>query len=162
MNEQIRDILSRCEGSFLADADAQLLGSYADGVLSRVDTMQAIERAEPAILDDVVDEVMGEHPDMPSKYGADASQRVRRDQAMLLRYATMAMVLHDQGFVRDKLAVWLRTIMLALCRPEQVMLGYKSLERACERHLAPDQANAIVPYIRVMTDEFAPYARRSA
>lgn len=161
MNHHLRDLLRAREGTFLSDVDTQVLGAYAEGVLARADTMQTIERAENAILDDVVEEVMSEHPDMVSHHGSDAPQRVRRDQAMLLRYATTAMLLHDQSFVHDKLAVWLRTIMVAMCRPDQVMLGYRALERACQRHLAPEDATAILPYVRVMIEELQPYTTRT-
>jgi hypothetical protein len=161
MNHHLREILIAREGSFLSDADTQALGAYAEGVLARLDTMRTIERAEPAILDDVVEEVMSEYPDMASQHGDDAAQRVRRDQAMLLRYAAMAMLLHDQAFIYDKLAVWLRSIMVAMCHPEQVMLGYRALERACERHLVPEDASALLPFVRIMIEELQPYTTRT-
>jgi len=160
MNQQVSDLLFRAEGEFFAESDAATLLTYADGVLARLETVQAIERAETAILDEVVDVVLGKHPSIPDHHGTGAAFRVRRDQAMVLRYATTAMLMHDQGFVHDKLAVWLRTIMLALCKPEQVIAGYRSLLGACEHHLASEDAAALAPYIQVMVDEIAPYVGR--
>lgn len=160
MNQQVSDLLFRTEGQFFSETDSSVLMTYADGVLARIETMQAIERAEPAILDEVVDAVIGKHPAIPDQYGADAVLRVRRDQAMVLRYAATAMLIHDQGFVQDKLAVWLRTIMLALCKPEQVIAGYRALLAACEHHLAAEDSAALAPYIQVMIDEISPYVGR--
>jgi hypothetical protein len=160
MNQQVSDLLFRAEGTFFAESDASTLLTYADGVLARLEAVQAIERAETAILDEVVDVVFGQHPSIPDQHGTGASFRVRRDQAMVLRYATTAMLMHDEGFIRDKLAVWLRTIMLALCKPEAVMLGYRALMTACDHHLAAEDAAAIRPYVQVMIDEIAPSVGR--
>jgi len=75
----------------------------------------------------------------------------------VLRYAAFAMVLHDKNFIYDKLVVWLCTIMYALCTPEHVALGYRTLIAACRSHLAPPDAEAIVPYVEIVLSEFESY-----
>lgn len=159
MNDQVRELLFRTEAEFPDDAARSTLLGYADGMVARLESMHAIERAEGAILDEVVGVVLGKHPAIPEVHGSTAAQSLRRDQAMVLRYAAMAMLVHDEGFIRDRLAVWLRTVMLAVCKPEQVLVGYRALLAACEHHLTQEDAAAIAPYIRVMIDEFEPYTR---
>ena len=154
MNQQIKSLLFKAEGRYFDDREASELESYAEGLLVRADSMQAIERAEKAILDDVVAAVMKKHQIISKDYGPEAEARVRRDQALVLRYATASMLMHDKNFIHDKLAVWLRTIMNALCKPEQVIFGYRALVDACRAHLSPDDAEAVIPYIEVMIAEF--------
>lgn len=72
---------------------------------------------------------------------------------MVLRYAAFSMLLQDKAFIYDKLAVWLRTMMLALCKPEQVLSGYYSLVDACRKHLTKADAEAVIPFIQVVIDE---------
>jgi hypothetical protein len=154
MNQQIRELFNKAEGRYFDQNEQAQLESYASGLLARIEAAQAIERAESAILDDVVAAVLKEHAVMSKDYGKAAPQLVRRDQAMVLRYASFSMLMHDKNFIYDKLAVWLRTIMLALCKPEQVLFGYQSLVDACRKNLSHDDADAVVPYIGVVIQEF--------
>lgn len=154
MNERIRDLFKKSEGRYFDEAEQVTLQAYADGILARIESMRAIERAEQVILDDVVEAVMKKHAMIAKDHGRDADRRVRRDQALVLRYAAFSMLMHDENFIYDKLAVWLRTIMMALCKPEQVMFGYRCLVDACRRHLAAEDAAAVVPFVEVLIAEF--------
>jgi len=154
MNTRVREIFDRSEGRYLSDSEEATLLGYAETLVQRLDAMQAVERAEREILDDVVRAVIARFPDMVSMYGEGADSKVRRDQAMVLRYAASAMVLQDENFIYDKLAVWLRVILYALCRPEHVLVGYSALIDGCRRHLSEPDAEAIVPFIRVLVAEF--------
>jgi hypothetical protein len=154
MNARIKEIYDRSEGRYFDPGEVSELVGYGESLLSRLDTMQAVERAEKAILDSVVHDVMERHPEMAGEYGKLAIPFVRRDQLLVLRYAAFAALLHDQAFMYDKLAVWLRTILLALCKPEQVVYGFKQLAVACRSHLTPADADAIVPFVEVVIREF--------
>ena len=154
MNQQIRELFNKAEGRYFDEGEQAQLESYASGLLARIEVLQAIERAETAILDDVVAAVMNKHAVITKDHGESASLRVRRDQALVLRYAAFSMLMHDKNFIYDKVAVWLRTIMLALCKPEQVLFGYQSLVDACRKNLSADDAEAVVPYIGVLIEEF--------
>ncbi len=162
MNAELKNLFSRAEGRYLDDIEAGQLRDYAEGLLSRLAIAAAIERAETVILDEVVAAVMTGMPTMQGAHGADAEDRVRRDQMMVLRYATHAMIIHDPNFIYDKLSVWLRTILVALVPHEIVMVGYRALLEACARHLPPSDNAALVPYLRVHIDEFASHGSRAA
>lgn len=154
MNPRIKEIYDGAEGRYFDAGEVGELVGYAESVLARLDTMQAVERAENAILDDVVRAVLERFPEMGRDYGPAAGPLVRRDQLLVLRYAAFSALLHDQAFIYDKLAVWLRTILLALCKPEQVVYGYHQLVAACGAHLTPADAEAIVPFVKVVIREF--------
>jgi len=162
MNAELKNLFRRAEGRCLDDIEAGQLRDYAEGLLSRLAIATAIERAETSILDDVVAVVLAGMPNMSGAHGQDADQKVRRDQMMVLRYATHAMVAHDPNFIYDKLSVWLRTILVALVPHEIVMVGYRALLEACARHLTPSDHAALLPYLRIHIDEFASHGSRAA
>lgn len=162
MNQELEKILRDAEGRYFDEGETAGLIGYADTLLARLDTLQAVERAETAILDDVVAAVMGQHPDMPKAHGADVDKRVRRDQMMVLRYAAFGMVLQDPQFVYDKLACWLRSIMYALCDVRQVVAGYEALVQALHTHLTAEDAALMERYVRVVLDEFQQHEERAA
>jgi hypothetical protein len=162
VNRQLKTMLFKAEGRYFDESEAAFLMGYAEATLARLDTAQAIERAEPAILDDVVAAVMSTHPDIQRIHGDGGAPRVRRDQAMTLRYATLAMIQQDPDFIHDKFAVWIRTILGALCALEHVTCGYRALIDACRRHLLPDDAAAVIPYIQIVLDQFEQPGARSS
>ena len=153
MNEQIRELFQKAEGRYFNQVEQADLESYAEGILARLDTLRAIELAESAVLAAAVKTVMSSYPSMPAEHGADVDQKVRRDLTLVLRYAGFSMLLHDKNFIYDKLAVWLRTIMVALCKVDQVLLGYRALVDACRTSLAADEAEAVIPYLNVLIKE---------
>jgi hypothetical protein len=154
MSIEIKQIFDKAEGRYLEERETEKLLVYADGILSGVESLQAIERAEAGIIDDVVLAVTKKHASLNQDYGKDTALRVRRDQTLVLRYAAFSMLLQDKSFIYDKLAVWLRTILFALCKPEEVLFGYYSLVDACRRHLTKGDSDALIPYIQVLIDEF--------
>lgn len=154
MNPDLKALYRRIEGRYLDDAEANQLQEFAEGTVARLAVAAAIENAEKKILDDVVAKVMGGFPAIPKDHGGDAEQRVRRDQMMVLRYATHAMVAHEPSYIYDKLSVWLKTILVALVPPEYVMLGYNALLEACEKHLSAGDYAALLPYLTVHINEF--------
>jgi hypothetical protein len=154
MNPQIRDLFRNSEGRYFDDREQAELEAYAAGLLARVESIQAIERAEPAILEDLVTAYMTKYKVFVKEYGGAGELLVRRDQALILRYASYSMLMHDKNFIYDKVAVWLRTILNALCKTEQVLFGYHALIDACRRNLPPDDAEALIPYIKVVITEF--------
>jgi hypothetical protein len=155
MNDDINTTLRRAEGRYLNDNERAVIEAYTDGMLYRLQTMEAVERVEAILLDEVVDTVLHAHPEIAELHGPGGAPRVRRDQALVLRYATMAMVLDDPNFLYDKLAVWLRTILTALCAVEHVMAGHRAMVLACRTHLPEPDAALIVPYLQIVIDEFA-------
>ena len=153
MNQEILAIFRRAEGRYFNEAEGRSLENYAENLLARVETMAAIERADGAILDDVIAALSAKYPGMLERYGSDAFARVRRDQGQTLRYATLGMLTMDPDFVYDKFAVWLRTIMNALCETEQVVTGYRALIQACRTHLTHDDAEILVPFVEIVLRE---------
>jgi ABC-type Na+ transport system ATPase subunit NatA len=162
MNLELKSLYRRAEGRYLDDVEAGQLRDFAEGLLTRLAIAGAIERAETTILDEVVAKLMATYPQMLRDHGPVADQLVRRDQMMVLRYATHSMIAHDPNLIYDKLSVWNRTIMVALCQVEQVTAGYRALVEACARHLTPADNAALAPYLKLHLDEFATAGSRAA
>ena len=162
MNIELKQLYRDMEGRYPSVSEAARLEQYAADQLERVASAEAIARAEAAILDEVVAHVMSRFPQIPGLHGPGASARVKRDQAMVLRYAVSSMLLTDPNFIYDKLAVWLRTILFALCSPDHVLAGLRGLDDACRKHLAQMDAARLQPFLSVVLEEFTKNARKEA
>lgn len=153
MNLEYEELIRKTEGRYLQDHEAAKMRGYAEGLVARIDTLAAIERSEEAILASAVAETMKKFGHLAKSYGVTTEKKVQRDLGLGLRYAVLGMLLKDPDFVVDKLSVWLRTIMSALCNIEEVAYSYEAVLRACHEHLTPEDAAEIAPYLQVHIDE---------
>lgn len=158
MNQMLKELFFKAEGRYFNEAEGTQLLGYSEALLSHLETAQAIEQAEQDIIGDAAQNVMEEHPDTRTQYGSGGEPRVRRDLTLVLRYASFAMVLQDPDFINDKLAIWLRTILLSLCPPEPLLTGYRGLIIACRQRLSAPDAAAVIPYIEIVLREFERHA----
>ena len=153
MNHQIKTLLQNAEGRYFTEVEGELLIAYGETILARLDTMQAVERAEKAIVDDVVPAVFERFPAFKQEYGPSAEPLIRRDQTLSLRYATFAMILQDEGFIYDKLAVWFRTIIFSFVKPDLILAGYAALHAGCRTHLTAEDAEMVIKFTKVIVRE---------
>jgi len=153
MNREFEELVRKSEGRYLQDHEAAKMRGYAEGLVARIDTLTAIERSEETILGSAVERTMKKFPHLTESYGDTAEKKVRRDLGLGLRYAVLAMLMKDPDFVVDKLSVWLRTIMSALCNIEEVAFSYEAVLQACEEHLTAEDAAELAPYLRAHIDE---------
>jgi hypothetical protein len=154
MNLEFEQLMRNAEGRYFTDDEEKQLRGYAQGIERRIETMRAIERAEEAILDDVLNAVLAKYPSVTKRHGDGTDERIRRDQMMVLRYAAFAMLVRDPDYMHQKISVWLRTIMFALCKSEEVSFGYRQLAKAVKEHLTPEDSEQILPFLQVHIDEF--------
>lgn len=154
MNRALMRMLDAAEGRALSDLESEQLMGYAEGLMARLDMHRTIEQAENAILTDVYETMMKQYPEIEREHGPTGPDKMKRDLGLVLRYAVLAMVMRDADFIHDKLAVWFRTIMFALSNPQRVTASLVAVEQACTRHLSAATARELLPYLRVVSDEF--------
>jgi len=157
MNVELKKIYDDAAGRYFTDVEESQLRGFAEGMMQRIETMKRVEQAEIAIVQDVTMSVLGRYPEIRSLHGQSSEAKIRRDQTYVLRYAAMSHVLMDPNYIYDRLAVWLRTILMALVNAEYVTYGLGQLVTSCRKHLPEDDANAVVPYIETVLQEFTNY-----
>jgi hypothetical protein len=153
MNRDLAILCERSEGRYPSPDEQERLRAYAEGLVTRLDVMDAVRNAEEAILEDVANAVLAKDPQMVERHGATASKKMQRDYVLVLRYASLAALNRDADFIHDKLAVWFRTIMFALCDAELVLFGAHQLVESCKKHLSEADSAEVTPYIQVVIDE---------
>lgn len=155
INQEFKSLMQRSDGRHLTDLEAERLIKYGKSLRSRLAVMQAIERAEPSILDHVVRGVIRKLPRLRSAAGPAFEEKLRRDTAHVLRYCSFAYALVSTDFLVDKLSVWSRTILCAVADPKNVMLSLELLREGAEEHLTPQQFEGLAPYLDAHIAEFA-------
>ncbi len=153
MQTAARTILYKPTTRYMTETEEAEVRTYADGLLARLPVLTLVEENEKPIVDEALNRLMARHPQLVRNHGADTEQRGRRDMTFVYRYAAMAMVLDDQDLVRDKVAVWMRTIVLALMPKEPMIYGYQQLIEGVKARFEEPVARLFVPQIEIVLNE---------
>ena len=155
MNKQLERMLDRAEGRWFSDIEAENLLGYADGLVARLEIHRAVANAEETILNDAHATILKRFAKaMQTQHGEQAAPKAKRDLGLVLRYAALAMVMRDPDFMMNKLACWLRTVLFALSDRTRVTESVRALHDACRRNLTSEDAAELLPYIKLVVDEF--------
>lgn len=151
MNRQIQQIMSVSEGRYLSVSEQDLLRDFAQGIEARLAAMTEISGKENTVISAAMQDIFRAYPDVEKKYKT-VQQSGYRDLALVLRYATLAMVRNDPDFLTDTLLTWLSTILRGVGFTPQFMEdAYTILERTASKELSPSSAKLIQPYLAQCT-----------
>ena len=147
MNRQIVDMLSSAEGRYLSATEQSTLRDYAQGLDARLAAMVEISAKEVTIVEQTVKEIFRAYPDMEKKF-KNAMQTCIRDETLVLRYTTMAMVRDDPQYLNDALLTWLATILKGVgFAPHFIEDTYKTMALVASRELSPATAKLLHPFV---------------
>lgn len=108
---EISALFKAAESRHLTDDELQHYLKLAPGQETRVLAAQEIVAAEARVVQEVIQEIFQLYP-YPQNHFA-AYEKATRDITYVSIYATHAMLLEDPDWFRDKLLIWLRTILQA-------------------------------------------------
>lgn len=147
MNRQIMEMLNAAEGRYLTAVEQRALRDYAQGLEARLEAMTEIVSKEATIIDRTVKDVFSAYPDIEKKY-KNAMHTCTRDETLVLRYATQAMVRNDLQYLDDSLLTWMATMLKGVgLAPQFIEDTYKALALTANKELSPATAKLISPFI---------------
>ncbi|MEM9696368.1 MAG: hypothetical protein AAGA56_27740 [Myxococcota bacterium] len=162
MNVEFEDLIKKAEGRYFNDHEAGRLRGYAEGLISRLNTVQALEAKEEAILDRVEKTLHRKEKGLEDRYGPDVWRRYRRDLQQVIRYSALAMLQRDPDFLVDKLSSWLYTVLAGLVNIDEVVRAYTVLRNVCEEQLEESDAAAFLPFLDMHIAEFSRMQKKAA
>jgi hypothetical protein len=147
MNSKIGAIVHQSEGRYLHPDEMQFLQEYVDALPHRIAIYRSLQAKENALLDRVITKFQPMVPNLTRQHGSLAWERCRRDLAQVWRYASLAMLLQDEDFLRDKLLYWLETILKSLKMRDECKPAYKLLLESLQFVLTEAESKLIRPYL---------------
>lgn len=162
MNYEIKQLFKSAEGRYFTELEMQKLIGYATSLRRRLEVADDVERVENEIIGTSTRATMERFPELAVRHGEQTAARIQRDQTLVLRYAVFAMIQRDPDFMRDKLSIWLASILDALCDLEPVIEGMKHTIDACREHLSPEHFEELCPYLELNLRVFEARQRAAA
>ena len=107
MMPKIQELISQAQDRYLASDELGLMESYVSSLPDRLMLYKQIRDREINILQAVADQVPTELPSVSE----EELETGIKNLILVLRYSSMAMLLNDENFLKQRLLNWLEGIM---------------------------------------------------
>lgn len=148
MNHRFDHMLTEAEGRYLTAEESRLMVKYASSLELRLAAMNALEKVEEKIVDEVLTVVWQKHPEFERAHH-QAKDRCRRDVTLVLRYCATAMLRDDDKFLEEKLLHWLHTILHSFHFGDVIATTYRALPQRVEANISAQYNQLLAPYLKL-------------
>ncbi len=143
MMPKIQDLINQAQDRYLATDELGLMESYISSLPDRLKLYKIIRDREIDVLQAVADQISTE---LPSVTDEDLETGIK-NLILVLRYSSMAMLLNDENFLKQRLLNWLEGIMSMHDMRRLNETLYKLLNQKLREQFSPSQLALIQPLI---------------
>lgn len=143
MIPKIQELINQAQDRYLATDELGLMEGYVTSLPERLKLYKVIRDREIEFLQTVADQVASE---LPSVTDEDLEVGVK-NLILVLRYCSMAMLLGDENFLKERLLSWLEGIMSMRDMRRLNETLYKLLNQVLRQNISPSQLALIQPFI---------------
>ncbi len=151
MHTQLREVMLGAEGRYLSSEEIDRVRNLVKSYEDRLAIMQKLELHEIEIVKETIDRVFEKFPqfyqDRPNAY-----DKCMRDESLVLRYATMAMVNDDPEIFTEKVLYWMKTVVQSMEFGAEAKFTYEFMQTLVTRALGENDAKEINRYLQMMVD----------
>ena len=143
MIPKIQDLINQAQDRYLAVDELGLMESYVSSLPDRLKLYKQLRDREIDLLQAVADQVPVE---LPNVTDAELESGIK-NLILVLRYCSMAMLLNDESFLKERLLNWLEGIMSMRDMRRLNETLYKLLNQGLRQQFSPAQLTLIQPLI---------------
>jgi hypothetical protein len=143
MIPKIQELLNQAQDRYLATDELGLMENYVSSLPDRLKLYKLIRDREIDLLQTVADQVPTELPNVTDE---DLETGIK-NLILVLRYSSMAMLLNDENFLKQRLLNWLEGIMSMRDMRRLNETLYKLLNQVLRQQFSPAQIALIQPLI---------------
>ncbi|PZO36685.1 MAG: hypothetical protein DCF19_21000 [Pseudanabaena frigida] len=143
MIPKIQELINQAQDRYLASDELGLMESYMNSLPDRLKLYKLIRDREIDILQAVADQVPSELPNVTVE---DLEMGIK-NLILVLRYCSMAMLLNDESFLKERLLNWLEGIMSMRDMRRLNETLYKLLNQGLRQQFSPAQLALLQPLI---------------
>jgi Phycobilisome protein len=151
LHPELKNLFAAAEGRFLSDDELGEFQRVIPTAKQRAEAARQMRAHEQDVVERVVEEIFRDYPF--EKNHALARVKAIRDIRTVAAYAQLAMLMDDPRWFRDKLLLWLRTILQALGFPDREgparKVAFASNDDQSLKQYKPDQRAVHATYAKL-------------
>lgn len=149
MLSQMQRLSLEVDGRYATDEELKFIPEYLKTYELRLQTYQKLQEIEATIVQQVCDKMRVQDPAMFLSGNLDVTPKCKRDILLTWRYSATAVLLDDSEMLRERLLLWLQTLMRAFAHQRACNLTYLVMKDVAKQHLSPQQSALLMPILEM-------------
>lgn len=149
MLSQLARLSMEADGRYASAAELQFLKDYFQSLNHRMSAYKKIQASEKEILRQVETQMQSIDPNIFRRGSQDVTAKCRGDFAQVLRHSAAALLINDTERLRDRLLLWLQTILGAVQVKQTSPVTYDVMKKVMKQHLTAEEASLFVPILEI-------------
>ncbi|HEY9641875.1 MAG TPA: hypothetical protein V6C57_15415 [Coleofasciculaceae cyanobacterium] len=149
MISQLKRLSLEVDGRYATDAELQFMTDYVQSFNLRLQSYQKLQELESTLIQQTYTKMRSLDPTLFMRGKDNVSDKWKRDTTFVLRYVAVTVLMNDPDTLREKLLLWLQTIIRAVGMVRPCNVTYEVLQDVVRQHLTPPQANLVCPILEL-------------
>ncbi|MGA7932045.1 MAG: phycobilisome protein [Kovacikia sp.] len=154
LNRDFETSLLDADGRYLDAQELYPLETYVQSYATRLHTYLQLRENGDKLVIQALRKLAQTYPELIQQHGP----RCKYDMTEVLRYIALSVLRNDEFFFKEKMMVWLDTILLAHKRNSQCVTAYRYLQEAIAAALPGTDASLIRPYLEIVIQTLQSHA----
>jgi len=149
MLSQLARLSMEADGRYASAAELQFLKDYFQSLNHRMSAYKKIQASEKEILSQVEAQMQSLDPSLFRRGSQDVTAKCRGDFAQVLRHSAAALLMNDTERLRDRLLLWLQTILGAVQVKNSSAVTYDVMQKVIKQYLTAEEASLFLPILEM-------------
>ena len=147
MLSQLARLSTETDGRYATAEELQFLKDYFHSLNHRISAYKKIQASETEIMRQVEAQMQSLDPNLFRRGTQDVTQKCRGDIVQVLRHSAAAMLIDDTERLRDRLLLWLQTILGAVQVRNTATVTYDIMKKVLKQYLTVEERNLFFPIL---------------
>jgi len=149
MLSQLARLSMEADGRYASAVELQFLKDYFQSLNHRMSAYKKIQASEKEILSQVEAQMLSIDPNLFRRGSQDVTAKCRGDFAQVLRHSAAALLMNDTERLRDRLLLWLQTILGAVQVKNSSAVTYDVMQKVIKQYLTAEEASLFLPILEI-------------
>ena len=147
MLSQLARLSTEADGRYASAEELLFLKDYFQSLNHRISAYKKIQASETEIMRQVEAQMQSLDPNLFRRGTQDVTQKCRGDIVQVLRHSAAAMLIDDNERLRDRLLLWLQTILGAVQVRNTATVTYDVMKKVLKQYLTVEERNLFFPIL---------------
>jgi Phycobilisome protein len=148
MNPQIEAVFDDAENRYLKPEELGLISQYTQSISARLETYQSLRDYELEIMQWAADQLQAEMP----LESIENLERSIKNGLLMLRCCAMAMLINDQGLIRDRFLAWANSMTTVYGSQHIDAALYRLVNQRLNQVLGGERMRLLMPMLAYAQD----------
>ncbi len=154
LNHALEKSILEADGRYLDTQELNPLEQFIQTYTTRLETYQQLREHSDKLVLQSLRKLAQTYPELVQQHGG----RCKYDMEEVLRYMALAILRDDEILFKEKVMIWLDTILLAHRRNSQCVVAYRNLQDAIAATLSAAGIKLTQPYMDVILQALQSHA----